>query len=66
MQNTLMYKDLLQLIFDNRKNHDYFRKYYKNTLNYQFMLRDYTQWFKRPRLEMKEYNNDVRNAYMQK
>lgn len=41
MQNSLMYQDLLNLIFNNKQNFEYFRKYYDQTRNYQIMLRDY-------------------------
>lgn len=36
-----MYKDLLHLIFDNKQNFEYFKKYYGQKRNYQIMLRDY-------------------------
>lgn len=41
MQNSLMYQDLLNLIFNNKQNFEYFRKYYNQTENFQYMLRDY-------------------------
>lgn len=49
MQNDLMYRDLIILVFENKKNYEYFKKYYSNSRNYQIMLRDYikmtkTEW----------------------
>lgn len=41
MQNNLMYKDILILIFGNAKNSEYFKKYYGETQDYQNLLRDY-------------------------
>lgn len=41
MQNSLIYKDILTLIFGNKQYADYFKKYYGDSRNYQVMYRDY-------------------------
>ncbi len=47
MQNNLMYKDILILIFGNAKNFEYLKKYYGESRDYQILLRDYIKFSQR-------------------